>query len=94
MKGVLFVAWPLSFISEDFAWFYLVACSLNVLTDWTVAPAGVAFWMLAIGVDYVGVYGNFMISFIGELVIWGATVGLNALFIKGVVDWYYFGILK
>lgn len=93
MKGVMFVSWPLSFISADFAWWFMVACSLNVLTDWTVSVGGVAFWMAAIGVDYVGLYGNFLIAFLGELFIWAATVAMDALFIRGVVDWYYFGIL-
>jgi hypothetical protein len=93
MKGLQFVAWPLTFISEEFAWIYLVACALNVAVDWSVSVAGVSFWMVSIGVDYVKLEKDFLVAFLGELFIWAATVGVDALFIRGVVDWYYFGVL-
>jgi hypothetical protein len=64
-----------------------------VAADWSVSVAGVSFWMVSIGVDYVKLEKDFLVAFLGELFIWAATVGVDALFIRGVVDWYYFGVL-
>jgi hypothetical protein len=94
MKGLMFIAWPLTFIGAEFAYFYLVICALNVAADWSVSISGVTFWMISVGVDYVKLESEYLVAFIGELFVWALTVGVDALFIRGVVDWYYFGVLE